>query len=120
MGAVIPDDWLFDTLVVDEGQDFEQEWYDILMLFVTPDAEVLWLEDADQNIYGKEPVTLPGFTGFRADTNYRSPERIATFIRNVLPFRFEIGNDLPGLERACTSTTTPKISYASSPDWSAA
>ena len=97
MGAAIPDDWLFDTLIVDEGQDFEQEWYDILMLFVTPNAEILWLEDADQNIYGQEPVTLPGFTGFRADTNFRSPERIATFIRDVLPFRFEIGNDLPGL-----------------------
>ena len=52
---------------------------------------------ADQNIYGKEPVTLPGFASFRADTNYRSPERIATFMREVLPFRFEIGNDLPGL-----------------------
>ena len=97
MEAAIPDDWLFDTLIVDEGQDFEQEWYDILMLFLTPGAEILWLEDADQNIYGTEPVTLPGFTGFRADTNFRSPERIATFIRDVLPFRFEIGNDLPGL-----------------------
>ena len=97
MGAAIPDDWLFDALIVDEGQDFEQEWYDILMLFLVPNAEILWLEDADQNIYGKEPVTLPGFAGFRADTNYRSPERIATFIREVLPFRFEIGNDLPGL-----------------------
>ena len=32
IGAAIPDDWLFDTLVVDEGQDFEQEWYDILKL----------------------------------------------------------------------------------------
>ena len=82
---------------MDEGQDFEQEWYDILMLFVTPNAEIPWLEDADQNIYGTEPVTLSGFTGFRADTNFRSPERIATFIRDVLPFRFEIGNDLPGL-----------------------
>ena len=97
IGAAIPDDWLFDTLVVDEGQDFEQEWYDILKFFLTPNAEILWLEDADQNIYGKEPVSLPGFTGYRADTNFRSPESIATLFRDVLPFRFEVGNDLPGL-----------------------
>ena len=56
-----------------------------------------WVEDADQNIYGKEPVSLPGFVGYRADTNFRSPESIATFVRDVLPFRFEVGNDLPGL-----------------------
>ena len=97
IGAAIPNDWLFDTLVVDEGQDFEQEWYDILKLFLTPDARIFWLEDADQNIYGKEPVSLPGFVGYRADTNFRSPESIATFIRDVLPFRFEVGNELRGL-----------------------
>ena len=97
IGAAIPDGWLFDTLVVDEGQDFEQEWFDILKLFLRPDAGVLWLEDADQNIYGKKSVSLPGFVGYRANTNFRSPESIAAFIRDVLPFHFEIGNDLPGL-----------------------
>ena len=108
IGAAIPDDWLFDTLVVDEGQDFEQEWYDILKLFLTPNAEILWLEDADQNIYGREPVSLPGFTGYRADTNFRSPESIATFIRDVLPFRFEVGNALPGLGVAVHAYDDPE------------
>ena len=108
IGAAIPDDWLFDTLVVDEGQDFEQEWYDILKLFLTPNAGILWLEDADQNIYGKEPISLPGFVGYRSDTNYRSPESIATFVRDVLPFRFEVGNDLPGLGVAVHAYDEPE------------
>ena len=108
IGAAIPDDWLFDTLVVDEGQDFEQEWYDILKLFLTPNAEILWLEDAHQNIYGKEPVSLPGFVGYRADTNFRSPESIAAFIRDVLPFRFEVGSDLPGLGVAVHTYDEPE------------
>lgn len=108
IGATIPDDWLFDTLVVDEGQDFEQEWYDILKLFLTPNAGILWLEDADQNIYGKEPVSLPGFVGYRADTNLRSPESIAAFIRDVLPFRFEVGSDLPGLGVAVHTYDDPE------------
>ena len=108
IGAVIPDDWLFDTLVVDEGQDFEQEWYDILKLFLTPNAGTIWLEDADQNIYGKESVSLPGFVGYRADTNFRSPESIAAFIRDVLPFRFEVGSDLPGLGVAVNTYDDPE------------
>ena len=108
IGAAIPDGWLFDTLVVDEGQDFEQEWFDILKLFLRPDADVLWLEDANQNIYAKEPVSLPGFVGYRADTNFRSPESIATFIRDVLPFRFEIGSDLPGLGVSVHSYDDPE------------
>ena len=46
----VPDDWRFDTLIVDEGQDFEPDWYDILRMFITDDADVLWLEDPDQAI----------------------------------------------------------------------
>jgi hypothetical protein len=41
----VPDDWRFDTLIVDEGQDFEPEWYDTLRMFITDAADVLWLED---------------------------------------------------------------------------
>jgi superfamily I DNA and RNA helicase len=40
---VIPDDWRYDALVVDEGQDFEQEWWETLQLFLREDADVLWL-----------------------------------------------------------------------------
>jgi superfamily I DNA and RNA helicase len=93
----IPDEWLFDALVVDEGQDFEQEWLEILTLFLREDADILWLEDPDQNLQGKPSVTTKGFVGYRCPVNYRSPESIARFIRNTLPFKFELGNDLPGL-----------------------
>ena len=74
IGAAIPDDWLFDTLVVDEGQDFEQEWYDILKLFLTPNAGILWLEDADQNIYGRSPYRSPALSA-TAQTPIFAPPR---------------------------------------------
>ncbi len=96
-GAAIPEEWRFDALIVDEGQDFEQEWYEIARLFLREGAEVVWLEDPDQNLYGKEPVHLAGFVGLRAEVNYRSPARIAAFLRETLPFEFEPGNALPGL-----------------------
>lgn len=96
-GESIPEDWLFDTLVVDEGQDFEQEWLEILNLFMRKDADLLWLEDPLQNLQGKPPVLIDGVVGYRCKTNYRTPESIARFIRETLPFEFELGNDLPGL-----------------------
>jgi len=103
-GEEIPDAWRFDTLVVDEGQDFEQEWWETLQLFLRDGADVLWLEDPDQNLQGRPPVALDDFVGFRARVNYRNPDSIARYIRSHLPFDFEPGNDLPGLgvgEHAC-------------------
>ncbi len=87
----------FDTLIVDEGQDFEQEWFEILRLFLREGANILWLEDDDQNLQEKPPVSLDGFVRYRSKTNYRSPESIAEFIKDTLPIRFEQGNGLPGL-----------------------
>lgn len=97
IGEEVSDDWKFDLLIVDEGQDFEQEWLDILALFQKDERNVLWLEDQDQNVFGKSPVRLKGFVGYRSLENYRSPERIARFIQKNLPFQFECANDLPGL-----------------------
>jgi hypothetical protein len=97
IGEEIPEAWRFDALIVDEGQDFAPEWYDILRLFLSGESDVLWLEDEEQNLYGQPPVALEGFVGYRSQVNYRSPEGICRFIKKTLPFEFEGGNDLPGL-----------------------
>ena len=87
----------YDTLIVDEGQDFEQEWFEIIQLFLREDANILWLEDGDQNLQDKPPVSLDGFVRYSSKINYRSPESIIRFIKDALPIPFEQGNDLPGL-----------------------
>jgi len=97
MDQDVPEDWKFDTLIVDEGQDFEAEWLEILRLFLQKGANVLWLEDSDQNIYSKPPVPLLDFVRYRCAVNYRSPESIAAFISGNLSIQFEQGNHLPGL-----------------------
>ncbi|MCE2521206.1 MAG: NERD domain-containing protein [Alphaproteobacteria bacterium] len=96
MAERVPDTWMFDTLIVDEGQDFEPEWFDILRLFARDDADVLWFEDPDHGMRRNEPVTLDGFVGFNIRSNYRSPGIIARFIDRALPFDFEQANGLPG------------------------
>jgi len=69
-------DDLVDELVVDEGQDFEQPWADALLRFLKPGGKAWWLEDPLQNLYGRPPVELPGWTTLRADANYRTPRDI--------------------------------------------
>jgi hypothetical protein len=107
VGESIPEEWTFDSLIVDEGQDFEQEWVDILNLFLREGHETLWLEDRDQNLRERPPVALDGFVGYRARRNYRSPDSIARFIRRTLPFKFECANDLPGLGVGVTAYSRP-------------
>ncbi len=97
MAADISDEQRYDCLIVDEGQDFHQEWFDILGLFLTEDASIIWLEDPLQNLRGTEPIELPDFVTYRENANYRSPATIAGFIKAVLGVEFEQRNNLPGL-----------------------
>lgn len=87
----------FDCLVVDEGQDFKAEWYEILQLFLEEDSTQLWLEDPLQNLRDTDPVPLPGFVTYRETANFRTPLSIAGFIKGTLESEFEQRNLLPGL-----------------------
>jgi hypothetical protein len=104
-----PDNWLFDTLIVDEGQDFEPIWYDILQSFLRDDAAILWLQDPEQNIRQQEEIVLPSdFVGYKSPINHRSPDIIARFILRNLNVEFECGNDLPGLGVGISSYEDPE------------
>jgi hypothetical protein len=93
----VPDAWRFDTLIVDEGQDFEPGWIDILHLFLTDAADIVWLEDPAQELRGIGCNELPGFVGLSVRTNYRTPQSIARFVKRALGADFVAANDLPGL-----------------------
>jgi hypothetical protein len=103
LDGAIPESWRFDTIIVDEGQDFTPAWRDMLDLFGADTGDCLWLDDPDQSIqYGIEPDRADwprsGWTGFKARCNYRSPASIARFLNRLLPeFEFVNANPLPGL-----------------------
>jgi hypothetical protein len=98
----------FDCLVVDEGQDFKADWYDILQMFLTEDSTQLWLEDPLQNLRGTDPVELPGFVTYRESANFRTPISIAGFIKGTLESEFEQRNLLPGLGVAMYDYEEPR------------
>lgn len=68
--------WIFDSIVVDEGQDFEPEWLDVLQRFAHAKTRWVWLEDPAQNLYGKAPVPLAGWVTLQVPLNFRNPQRI--------------------------------------------
>ncbi|NTV95321.1 MAG: ATP-binding domain-containing protein [Thiobacillus sp.] len=78
-------DWLFDELIVDEGQDFQPAWRDNLLRLLRPEGRAWWLEDPMQNLYGRPPVELPGWVVLRADTNYRTPRAILGYLNRLVP-----------------------------------
>ncbi|MBK7472747.1 MAG: ATP-binding domain-containing protein [Betaproteobacteria bacterium] len=86
----LPPDFVFDTLIVDEGQDFQPEWRDIVLRHALPDARILWLEDPMQNLYDHPAVELPGWVGIRANVNYRSPHKVVRLLQMLLPAGMEI------------------------------
>lgn len=76
----LPPAWRYEVLIVDEGQDFSTIWRDILLRMLRDDGRAIWLEDPNQNLYGRAMVPLPGWVTLHSDTNYRSPRQIVDML----------------------------------------
>jgi hypothetical protein len=89
----------FDALLVDEGQDFDQEWWEILQLILDMErADVVWVEDAGQRLYDdRAPVELSGFVEYHTSANFRNPRRIIDFVERALHVEIDARNHLPGM-----------------------
>lgn len=94
----VPEGWGTGCLIVDEGQDIEPAWANLLMKLLRSDARVLWLEDPMQNLYGRELAELPGFTRLTVPVNHRSPWRIHNAIERLLGLGHESANPLAGYD----------------------
>lgn len=81
----VPEQFLFDTVIVDEGQDFSAQWRDMVLRHARPAARVLWLEDPMQNLYGQPPADLPGWVRLRATSNFRSPRPVVRLLQSIVP-----------------------------------
>jgi hypothetical protein len=92
-----PNEWLFDTIIIDEGQDFKPTWWLMLEPFIKPDSRVLWLEDPQQNVRKAEEERDDIALTYYASQNFRSPYKIAHYIKSTLPFEFDIACPMPGL-----------------------
>ena len=81
---------VFDAILVDEGQDYNKDWWQTLRAAVKPDGEMLLVADKTQNIYGKDLTWLDGSlrgTGFSSreynlETSYRLPPEIVPILED--------------------------------------
>lgn len=81
----VPDDLRFDSIIVDEGQDFSADWAQQLWRHADDEARRIWLEDPMQNLYARPPIELPGWVTLRAHSNFRSPRPVVRMLQALLP-----------------------------------
>jgi UDP-N-acetylglucosamine transferase subunit ALG13 len=91
----------YDAILIDEGQDFEPEWLNLVSRCLNPDTQsFLLVEDRAQNIY-KRKTSLLKETGldFRGRSrilsiNYRNTKQIIQFAWDFYRHHSELGNKL--------------------------
>jgi len=77
----------YDTIMVDEGQDYQPQWWPIIRKALKPGGEVLLVADVTQDIYGtgkawtEQAMTEMGFGGrwARLGKSYRLPKVIQNY-----------------------------------------
>jgi len=94
----VPPEWVFDEIIIDEGQDFSPAWRDAVLRLGRPGARCWWLEDPMQNLYAKPAMEMPGWVTLRSATNYRSPRAIVDMLNRLMPdtLRQEPGSPIRG------------------------
>lgn len=107
---LLPAERKYDTIIVDEGQDFQARWWQSIMpLFRCPEAEqtMFVFYDPDQNIYQSTPA-IPSFLpkSFPMTTNCRNTQRIGTHCASIIPTQMRVSKLSPrGKEPLQTSHT---------------
>lgn len=79
----------FDTIVIDEGQDFSAEWLSLLERLLDPatGGRMLMVGDVAQDLYGRgfaPPEADAGWTVAELQNNCRNAHRIASLLRRKL------------------------------------
>lgn len=102
LAADLPVDpaWQFDTVIVDEGQDFDAAWRSMIFSLAKQDARLLWLEDPLQNLYDRPAFDEPGWVSIHANTNFRCPRPVVRMLQGLVPdgFRIEAASPFDGTE----------------------
>ena len=88
---------LYDAILVDEGQDYQPAWWQLLRRLHTPNGEMMLVADATQDVYGtaklwtEDVMTGAGFSGRwnELPSSYRLPAALlplaADFAHRFLP-----------------------------------
>ena len=94
----------YDAILVDEGQDYNKNWWQTLRAaIIKPDGEMLLVADKTQNIYGIDVTWLDGSlrgtnlssSWFNLETSYRLPSEIVPILEDFAEnFLIPVGIDV--------------------------
>jgi hypothetical protein len=110
IGLELADSDRFDTIIVDEAQEFREIWWLFLKDYcLRENGEVLWLEDqcrSDDNQFMPEGIAV----SYHARENFRSPYKIARYVNRQFPeFEFEPANGIAGLDMGQYSVASESL-----------
>ena len=77
-------DQQYDLIVVDEGQDFSASQARLVEHLLKPQGKLLWLEDANQNLFRKPTCTPETSAQLELPENYRSTREIVQAMNTIL------------------------------------
>jgi hypothetical protein len=88
---------LYDAIIVDEGQDFREFWYDLLERHFKPDGQFFVFLDANQDIFNHY-TQLPdqqNFVKFKLSRNCRNPQKVLQYLTENTALPFECFEETP-------------------------
>ncbi|GAB6056505.1 hypothetical protein JCM15415_18210 [Methanobacterium movens] len=73
------EDLKYDAILIDEGQDFKREWYELLLKFLKKRNEIVVFSDERQNIYNRKMDWIKGRWA-ELKTVFRLPKEIGVVV----------------------------------------
>ncbi|MDI6643571.1 MAG: UvrD-helicase domain-containing protein [Methanobacteriaceae archaeon] len=94
--SLLPDDLerlKYDAILIDEGQDFKREWYELLLKFLNKRNEIVVFSDELQNIFNRKIDWMKG-RWIKLDTVFRVPKEIGLIV-NSFSEEFNLNSSVP-------------------------
>lgn len=85
----------FDTIIVDEAQDFSETKLNVLQLMLPADGQLYLFYDRGQNLTGNEFLLPEGVREFPLTTNHRNARTVGNYLKQWAPGQFELDGQVP-------------------------
>ena len=92
-----PESDKYDVIIIDEGQDFNEDWYESIYCFLKKDGRLLVFMDDQQNI-NQACSAIPGietFTKLQLTDNCRNTRRITGKMSEIIEYGIENMEGIP-------------------------
>lgn len=86
-----------DVLIIDEAQDFNEYWFEVLFKMVTPTGKIILFQDKQQDIFNRNN-TIPNsylFFKYELDENCRNTKKIVKSLENIVQSKIKVFEKSP-------------------------